>query len=408
MSRLGPRVWCTAVFTAGVSLLGLGLVSFSPSRSVAQQPGFSQAEIHDPSSPRYVPLTPIDGTNQFIGGTNGNHHAHSHSSFVTPGLIPPGVFFYNRPFGYWGPVSGPYLGGFVPGGYSQGVWLQWDPFYGAQAAPPLIGLGNGRVADPQQMPRAKPAQPAADGFGILAPDAAVAKKVAKPRATNADARARSQRFIVLGDGYFAKQAYSDANSRYKLAQQSAPDMGDGFLRQGFALVAMGRYETAARSLKRGIALSPDWAQSPFRLDQLYGANGLAKAAHVEALAQEALKAPSSDAMFLLGVMLYFDGQKERAEPFLVRARELAGGDDAHLDGFLHEVAPPADEAPAPAAPVTEARKAAVVPIANHVAPFSKLPSTSGATRVPKPLPPATAPRRTAPASGAADEPARDL
>src|SRR6185437_2590129 len=91
------------------------------------------------------------------------------------------------------------------------------------------------------------------GFGELAaPDPVPRPKTGKARPTNAESRARSQRFVVLGDGHFAKQAYSDAYSRYKLAQQAAPDMGDGFLRQGFALVAMGRYDNAARNFKRGI------------------------------------------------------------------------------------------------------------------------------------------------------------
>src|SRR5262249_22044959 len=144
---------------------------------------------------------------------------------------------------------------------------------------------NDLLMQPPVVPQ-QPAQPAAQnaGFGMLAPDPPPARAVAKPRATNADARARSQRFIVLGDGYFAKQAYSDASQRYKLAAQAAPDMADGFLRQGLAHIALGHYETAARNLKRGLLLKPDWAATDFQLSTLYADNALAKAAHLEALA----------------------------------------------------------------------------------------------------------------------------
>ena len=164
---------------------------------------------------------------------------------------------------------------------------------------------------------------------MLAPNPPPARPASKPRTTNAEARARSQRFIVLGDGYFAKQGYSDASQRYKLAAQAAPDMADGFLRQGIAHIALGHYEAAARSLKRGLLLKPDWAATDFQLSALYADNALAKAAPQGAGGS---RAPSSDILFLLGVMLYFDGS-HRAEPIFVR-RELSAGDDAHLDGFL--------------------------------------------------------------------------
>ncbi len=144
---------------------------------------------------------------------------------------------------------------------------------------------------------------------------------------------------------------------------------------------MGRYENAARNFKRGIGLAPNWVTAGFRLDQLYGVNALAKAAHLEALAQEALKGPSSDLLFLLGLMLYCDGQADRAMPFFLRAKELAGGDDAHLDGFLRKLAPvvAADQAPAPGEPVAAAKKPAFAPRIERIAPFSRLPAPAGNT-----------------------------
>lgn len=344
------------------------------------QPGFSQIEIHDPFSPRYVPLTPSGGFRAFGTGVGGVGYAIP-APYFPPIFYPPGVYpFIN----FYRPV--PFLPMAPPA-------LPLGPVVTAPQRVDRLPGGGPPLAPKVQQPAAAKQQAAiGGGFGELANDPADRPKAGKPRATNADARARSQRFIVLGDGYFAKQDYSDAYSRYKLAQQAAPDMSDGFLRQGFALVAMGRYDHAARSFKRGISLEPRWAESGFRLDQLYGAGGqAAKAAHLEALAQEGLKGPGSDLMFLLAVMLYFDGQAERAKPFFIRAQELAGADDAHLDGFLRKLVPAVvDEAPAPAEPVATGEKPAERPPQARVAPFSQLPATPVAAPR-RPMPPAMAP-----------------
>jgi tetratricopeptide (TPR) repeat protein len=380
--------------------------------TVAQQPGFSQIEVHDPSSSRYVPMTPIAPR----AGTFGT---------LSPGFYGSGFYPYYPSYYAYGPALGPYFGPIPYGGILPPLWIPPGALFGPQAVQRFIGADN----PPQFVVPQTRVPPKQAGFGVLASNPPLAKAAQKPRATNADSRARSQRFIVLGDGYFAKQAYSDASQRYKLAVQAAPDMADGYFRQGLALVALGHYDAAARSLKRGLTLEPNWAATDFRLSTLYADNGLAKAAHIEALAQAALRAPSSDVLFLLGVMLYFDGQPARAKPFLVRSRELAAGDDAHLDGFLRKVAPaaPADQAPAPAldddgdaAARKEGSKPVIVPVATRpatpndappaaaAAPFSKMPSASAApAKGPANPAPGLPPRLPTPGR-AAIAPARDL
>jgi len=408
MSRRCLGIFCAAVIGSGPLLRP----------AAAEQPGFSQIYTHNPFSSHYVPLTPIGRSfsGAFIGGSSGGTY-----TFYSPGY---GVGYYPYYYSYY-PGYAPFYAPPVFGGaVFPPLVLPPSAQLGPQGVMPFAGVNNPL---PAAAPRAiAPVQAQANkgGFGVLAPNVPVVKAAAKPKESNADARARSQRFIVLGDGYFAKQAYSDAYQRYKLAVQSASDMGDGYLRQGLVLVALGRYDAAARSLKRGLLLSPQWADSGFQLDALYGDAGLAKAAHIEALAQESLRAPSADTLFLLGVMLYFDGQAERALPSFQRARELAGGDDAHLDGFLRKLQPqaPGDEAPAPAAPVAgggvnagaPGSKPLAVPIAQRglapppataVAPFSKLPAPVAPARAP--ATPAL-PRSLQPAAGTATLPARDL
>ena len=155
---------------------------------------------------------------------------------------------------------------------------------------------------------------------------------AKPDAE--DAAASAQRYIGIGDTSFAKQKYSDANDRYRRAVRTAPQLADGWFRQGFALAGMGHHEMAATSLRRGLELKPDWPKSDFRLAALFGGDEAAKTAYLEGLAAAAEARPNNvDLLFLLGVCQHFDGQAQRAATFLKRANELAPGEKAHLQAF---------------------------------------------------------------------------
>lgn len=155
------------------------------------------------------------------------------------------------------------------------------------------------------------------------------------RGTNQRSIELAWKFIGYGDAYFGNQKYTDANARYRKATQTAPQLADGWFRQGFSLAAIGRYDLAVKAIKRGLAFEPQWADSDFRLVELYGGNQLAKAAHVDALAEAAEKDPNdADLLFLLGIYLHFDGQPDRAATFFNRSRQLLGGNDSHLTEFL--------------------------------------------------------------------------
>jgi tetratricopeptide (TPR) repeat protein len=128
----------------------------------------------------------------------------------------------------------------------------------------------------------------------------------------------------VGDGRFQEQEFADAYRNYRRAAQAAPTLAEPHFRQALALTAMGSYELAVKALRRGLAIEPAWAGSGFRSDEVYGAaNRVAKNGHIDALAQANLDQPNrADLLFLLGVELYFDGQFERAVPFLERARQV--------------------------------------------------------------------------------------
>jgi tetratricopeptide (TPR) repeat protein len=143
------------------------------------------------------------------------------------------------------------------------------------------------------------------------------------RVANAEATARARQFIEYGDARFRHQEFSEAYQRYRKAADSAPNLAEAYFRQGLAQAALGHYRPAVKSLRRGLALRPDWAKSSFVLDDLYADNRAAKEMHLERLALAAEKQPeSAELMFLLGVEVFFDGQARRAKTFLRRAVEL--------------------------------------------------------------------------------------
>ena len=155
------------------------------------------------------------------------------------------------------------------------------------------------------------------------------------RVSNAAARARAAKSIDLGDADFLAEQYGQALSDYKQAARLTPDLGEPFFRQGLAQLALGNYERAFQLIVRGLSLAPEWPDSKFRLDSLYGKNKLAKSAHAEALALAIDDAPDNAKLwFLLAVRLYFDGESKRSRTFFEQAGELADGDRAHVDLFL--------------------------------------------------------------------------
>jgi len=156
------------------------------------------------------------------------------------------------------------------------------------------------------------------------------------------------RHMADGDALFAKQNFNSALQRYKQAASAAPDVAEAWWRQGHAFVATRNYDLAATAFKRAIALGDDLDRGGFRLDDLYAGHAMAKAGHLESLAELALnKSGESDAYFLIGLFLYYDGQPARADKFFARAAELAGT-SSYLAGFLGK--PPAIVAAKPVIP----------------------------------------------------------
>ena len=225
------------------------------------------------------------------------------------------------PYG-WAPYNYPYYPYYYNPDYttSNGSIMAPDSMYGP------VGLRNFLGLDQQAAPRA-PARHAASDEGPRP----------KVRETSADTKIIASKSLDSGDTYFGKQKYSSALERYRRAVQTAPDLAESYFREGHALVALGQYATAGKAFRKGLDIGPEWRESGFLLDQIYGENRMAKSSHFEALALAVEKNPrDANLQFVLGVELFFDGQAERARTFFERSVALGGNRDHLLDPFLHE------------------------------------------------------------------------
>lgn len=231
----------------------------------------------------------------------------------------------------------PYWSYGYPSVYPEYVYPYWPPVY-----PAPLYLPAETIYGPQALRRflgfpPASATPAMNIIVVPDRDDDEAGPDVLPR-TNAESVATGRKFIAYGDAQFAEQQYGQAHLRYKKAAQAAPQLAQAYLRQGWALVASGRYELAMAAFKKGLELDPDWPASDFRLDELYGPNRMAKTAHVDALAAAAAEEPDNpDLLFLVGVFLFFDGQPHRARPFFERITRLPPGEGVPIGGFLAAV-----------------------------------------------------------------------
>lgn len=242
--------------------------------------------------------------------------------------------------------DGCYPGGGM--GYDPYPAYQYAPIYPPYASPYWLPIYPGPIVLPAEaiygpesfrrfmgaVPNAAP--PVANV--IVVPNRNEDDEPDMERSTNAKAFALGRKFINYGDSQFVEQQYGQAYMRYKKSAQAAPQLAQAYLRQGWSLVASGRYELAIAAFKRGFELDPNWPKSQFRIDELYGPNRMAKTAHIDALAAAAADEPNNpDLLFLVGVFLYFDGQPHRAKPFFERMTQLPGGAGVPPGPFLESV-----------------------------------------------------------------------
>jgi hypothetical protein len=334
-------------------LLALPSLAIAQTRPGGPVPGAQQSRVHNPS---------LSGSGNYRGG--GNYGGGNYGGGYNRGTSKPGRNYVVRPgygygwgglgwgggypyYGYGGYDSYPYytpgLGGFIYGDTYYGR-LSSGPYYyppafvtpdeagfGPAANQRFLGLDQQGVNDggTPLLPENRAArQP---GFGVLADDEPAP---GMPRKTNEEAHKRAWRHIDAGDALFADHKFNEAYQRYRRASQAAPDLAEGYFRQGFGQTATGRFGVAARTFKRGLQIDPLWPQTDFQLRNLYGNDPRWFNEHLEALAKNSEEMPqNADLLFLLGIQLHFSGDQERARAFFERAQKLVVN-DRHLQPFL--------------------------------------------------------------------------
>ncbi len=280
-----------------------------------QQPRPAQAAPQPPARPAQPapqpPAKPADDAHRDHGQPSSGR-----PSYYIGGYSPYLSGFYGYdPYGYQYPYYPPLYSSYLPP-----LYLPAEDLFGPRAAQRILGGDN--------PPRPKP------NANVIVDDEGSEPKRGVERGTNSQAVTRAWKLIAFGDARFARQEYSDANQRYRDASRTAPQLADAWFRQGFAMIAIGRYDLAVAAIRRGLKLNPNWAKSDFNLKELYGPDDAIKNAHRDALAEAAEANPNdADLLFLLGVHLYFDGQIDRAKKFFARAKEFAGVDADHLNAF---------------------------------------------------------------------------
>lgn len=275
-------------------------------------------------------------------GGGGHHHHHHGRPYPVPyPVYPYSSFWYSSGSPWW------WNGGYDYGYYYNGpvvlppVTIPANSLFGPQPVQQLMGVDAVLNAHRQGRQEVLDA-PQPD---LILRGGAPAGEVRDRREVNAAGIARAERFVGFGDANFAKQQFHSALQRYKEAVEAAPTFAEAYFRQGHAQVALRRYDLAARAYRQGLQLDPDWPRSNFDLNALYGDNRAALIASRERLAEAASADPNNaDLVFLLGVQMYFAGERDRSQLFFRRAKELAV-DPAPIDLFLTQPAVPAPSGP---------------------------------------------------------------
>ncbi len=296
------------------------------------QPGQRQADVHNPFSQRYNPMTP------------GNYDRRNNPSGAVPipGNVGGGFVVPYNPYGYGqNPYGYPYYGGAtnVPYGYYG------NTYYGN---PYQYGYGynyGGQYGGYRQYGSTTVTVVPSPQFGpdFVAPQTPIPRQQrSRPRfeqePSEDNSRELARKFLKLGDTYFGDQKYRDALKRYDRAIQTAPQMAEGYFRKGHTRMALKQYELAAEAFRQGLDVQPDWPSNPDNPVRLYGENRLARQAHMAALQDAVRRDPNHpDLLFVYGVELYCGGQVHQAHQALQHASNLTR-QAAHIEVFLEATA----------------------------------------------------------------------
>ncbi len=285
---------------------------------------------------------PWHGQGGFVTATNVGFGSSLPWSFGYPsygygGFAAPGFFGGNClggfGYGYTALVSpwSSYAGFWTGPSYGFGAWPA--PFATTWGAP---GLSPGAWDALQQhaaIEELKQGVPEAV-FPPPAVDVDVEPTLSAASPSSEMAQLRSLRHQQHGDQLLTQLEYYQAYLRYRDAISAAPERPEPHLHMAIALAGMKDFDKAARELKQGLALDPDWPQTGRSLVEILGEQNIVGRIQLkQRVAEWTLQdVRDADRLFLLGTLLHLDGEREKAGLLLETAEQLVGLRD-HLAAF---------------------------------------------------------------------------
>jgi tetratricopeptide (TPR) repeat protein len=235
------------------------------------------------------------------------------------------------------PRVGPHWG--IPGYWTPPFW--YGPgWYPAQQpiiiqniiqTPPPIPVVTGPIREPlmpAEFDLPRPAVVKVKAPAKLPPRVEVEEPPRRP-----PGRADADRIVEAGRKAFADSQYGRALELFRKAAEITPNEPSAHYLVSQAYFALGKYREAVAAITAGMALRADWSEARFNSRDLYSRQPPAFDEHLAALRKAATAFPDDPALaFLLGHQLWFDGKREEARPFLLKAR--AAGKETPAEAFV--------------------------------------------------------------------------
>ena len=263
-------------------------------------------------------------------------------------------------------VTQPLLPGY---GYGYGGYPIAGPMPPLLAVPPTLAPATEPIYEPLGDPAETAAlkrrlagenqdwRPRGDDRPVLELPPGPATPAGQARAAEAEAE---------GDRERRQRNYLAAYRAYSRAVEAAPDQPETRLKLVLSLIGISKLDRAVDEMDRLLRFSPGYAHAFVPLVDLFEGDKLAIDQLKRRVADWTVRTPGNpDRLFVLGAVMYFDGDVDRARQLLRSAQEFDGGRLAIAPLLTN---PPAGQGPAnpqPASPQPSIASPKVDPLADE-------------------------------------------
>jgi hypothetical protein len=150
------------------------------------------------------------------------------------------------------------------------------------------------------------------------------------------ARLRSLEHQARGDQRLRQQKWSEARAAYRSSVDAAPDRAEGHLRLGLCLVAIQRFEPAIHEFKRALFIDPLVPRTGQISKAIFGPDSQMTRSSIISKLTDWVRDDytNPDRLFLMGVILHFEGDPRGLEFFEAAKRMKRNGDVSHIELFM--------------------------------------------------------------------------